>query len=458
MGKQGFMKKMRILLVSANRFKTPYPVYPLGIAYISTYLKKQLPQHEFRIFDFLENTTENFVVELEAFDPDYIGISLRNIDNVNFYESESFINGYRSVIQAARKYSKAKIITGGSGFSLFPEKLFNLLQPDFGIVGEGEQAIAELITNLENGKSVTSIEGLVCRDQDKVVINQRHHFLQSLELEFEPGLMEFYWQHSGMLNIQTKRGCPYHCIYCTYPLIEGNQVRTLDTEKIVETLKKISAEKNINYVFFTDSVFNISNSYNIELAERIIQSGINIHWGAYFSPHLLDERQLALFQKAGLTHVEFGTESLSDAQLKNYGKQFTFEEVLEKSELCNRLRVFFCHSMILGGYGETEDTLTETFENSKKIRNTVFFPFIGMRIYPGTPLHRIAIAEGMFTEKDELLEPVYYLSKNIDISLLKEKAKNSGRNWIFPDEELSPVLTKMRERNKKGPLWHHLRT
>ncbi|MCK9616490.1 MAG: radical SAM protein [Lentimicrobiaceae bacterium] len=448
----------KLLLVSANRFNIPYPVYPLGISYLATHLKKTFPGLQLRFFDCFNRTNEDLISEITSFQPHYIGVSLRNIDNVNFYESESFISTYRSLFEIIRRHSRAKLIAGGSAFSLFPKKLFQLLQPDFGIVGEGEQSFAKLIECLNLGRDYTTIEGLVYANEYAVTINPRSNFLRCPDLEFESDWLSYYWQHSGMLNIQTKRGCPYHCIYCTYPLIEGSEVRTLDADKIVDTLQWLTNEKNISYVFFTDSVFNISNPFNTILAEKIIQSGIKINWGAYFSPHLLDETLLSLFQRAGLTHVEFGTESLSDKQLENYGKHFTFDEVLEKSELCNRFRVFFCHSMILGGYGETEETLAETFENSKKIKNTVFFPFIGMRIYPGTPLHRIALTEGTLDKNDSLLEPAYYISKNIDLTTLKEKAKNSGRNWIFPDEELSPILSRMRERNKKGPLWHHLRT
>ncbi len=85
-------------------------------------------------------------------------------------------------------------------------------------------------------------------------------------------------------------------------------------------------------------------------------------------------------------HIEFGTDSLSDTTLKNYGKPFTVADILEASKICNRLKIHCAHFLILGGYGETEDTLNETFENSKKIERTVFFPFVGMRIYPGTKL------------------------------------------------------------------------
>ena len=83
-------------------------------------------------------------------------------------------------------------------------------------------------------------------------------------------------------------------IYCTYPLIEGSQVRTLDPERIIETLSDLYYNRKIDYVFFTDSVFNINNEFNRILAEKMINSGMKMKWGAYFSPHNLDEELLHL--------------------------------------------------------------------------------------------------------------------------------------------------------------------
>jgi len=278
-----------------------------------------------------------------------------------------------------------------------------------------------------------------------------------MDLSFDNDLLDFYWGKSGMLNIQTKRGCPHKCIYCTYPLIEGSKVRTLDADNIVETLTDLYFNKDINYVFFTDSVFNISNPFNIELAEKILKKGLKIKWGAYFSPHDLDKPTLQLFADAGLTHIEFGTESLSDTTLKNYGKHFTVQEAVDISNLCNELNIYFSHFLILGGYGETEETINEGFENSKRFDNTVFFPYIGMRIYPGTRLQEYAIQEGVIRADDDLLEPAYYLASGINYDTLKERADKTGRRFVFPDEDVVTVMNKMRDRNRKGMLWHHLK-
>lgn len=278
-----------------------------------------------------------------------------------------------------------------------------------------------------------------------------------LDLSFDNEILDFYWKKSGMLNIQTKRGCPYKCIYCTYPLIEGSKVRTLNADKIIETLSELYFNKNINYVFFTDSVFNINDSFNIELAEKILKKGLKIKWGAYFSPHGLDKQMLQLYASAGLTHIEFGTESLSDTTLKNYGKHFTVQEIINISNLCNDIGIYFSHFLILCGYGETEKTIDEGFENAKHFNNTVFFPYIGMRIYPGTRLQELSINDGVILPEDNLLDPVYYLAKGINYGTLKERADLTGRRFVFPDEDVMTAMTKMRARKRKGMLWHHLK-
>jgi radical SAM superfamily enzyme YgiQ (UPF0313 family) len=447
-----------ILLISANAYSTPYPVYPLGVSYLLTYLKSRLPDHSFQLFDFNRQSLQDLKELLKSRNFGIIGISLRNIDDNNIYEQNSFISWYKQVMEVVWENSSAKVVVGGPGFSIFPELIFNTLNPDFGVKGEGEEAFLQLIGSIENNSDFEEIEGLVFRTPgNEIKVNPRTHYLNSLELTFDKDLVDYYWNMSGMLNIQTKRGCPYNCIFCSYPVIEGRKIRTLNAELIVNTLKELYFNLGISYVFFTDSVFNISKEYNRELAEKIIGSGVKMDWGAYFSPHNLTREDLALYKKAGLTHIEFGTESFSDRQLSNYRKHFKFEEVLEISNISSDLGIFFAHFLILGGYGETEQSLEETFENCRKIPRSVNFPYIGMRIYPHTELFDIAVREGRIKGISDLLDPVYYISSAVNIDTLKERASATGKKWIFPDFDDKGMMDKFRSRKIRGPLWEFLR-
>lgn len=468
-----------IALVSANRHQEPYPVYPLGLSYLISYLQVHLPEgYEIKPFDFNLETCESYARFLEAHDYLLVGVSLRNFDDSTHAADENmFIAHYREIMRLTRIYSRAPVVLGGAGFSVFPELLFGDLRPDYGIKGEGEEALCRLILALDTGDNPVAIPRLAWRDTDgRFRLNLpgvadtastsdatdlhgdvEAMYISAPVLHVENDWAAYYWKKSGMLNIQTKRGCPYRCIFCSYPLIDGRRVRTLDAAMVVANIEELYFTKGISYLFFTDSIFNIHREYNEELARRLIESKADIEWGAYFSPNNLTLDDLTLYQQSGLTHVEFGSDSLSDRQLENYRKQFRFADIHRQSLYCSQLGIFYAHFLILGGYGETEETLDETFAHSSELGLTVYFPYIGMRVYPDTQLCDIALREGLIRAKEELIHPVYYVSDRIDVSSIEARARATGQRWIFTGDEKSPMMQRLRLRGKTGPLWEFLR-
>lgn len=450
--------ELKIALLSVNRHKVPYPVYPLGASYLASYLREREASWVVKIFDMNISDYDACVNDILEFKPDYTGVSLRNIDDVNFYNRENFIFEYRNLVADLRKKTDTKIVLGGAGFSLYPELLYDFIKPDYALIGEGEKSFYSLICSVENSTDVENVGGLLCKNDNMSIKTERHtpERCYDFPLKYDADIVPYYWKHSGMMNIQTKRGCPYGCIYCTYPVIEGRNVRTHSIDRIIETMESLKIDHKVNYLFFTDSVFNINNEYNCLLAEEMIKRNVGMKWGAYFSPNNVDRDMLKLFKESGLTHIEFGTESISDHVLEKYGKKFTVSDILSTSKMCNELDIYFAHFLILGGYGESDETADETFENSKLIENTIFFPFVGMRIYPGTGLQQIAVRQGIISEDDLLIDPVYYLSEDVNIDTLKSRAKSTGKKWFFPDEDFSEQIMKMRKRNRKGVLWEYL--
>ena len=344
----------RILLVSANRHRSPYPVYPIGLSYLQSYLSSRIPGYEIRIFDLNLHSLEELSQELVSFAPRYIGLSIRNVDGCDSFDQTSFIPGYQEITDHVRASFHGPLIIGGAGFSIYPEPLFDILKPDYGIAGEGEISFYELIMALDSGGDPSQVEGVIMRKDGVLCRRERTRFLSTLSLDFDEECTNYYWEHSGMLNMQTKRGCPCKCMFCSYPVIDGRKVRVLDPDQVVDNLSRLYREKGIDYVFFTDSIFNISPEYNRILCEKLIRSGLNIRWNAYFAPGHILEEDMALFRRAGLTHIEFGTDSMSDTQLKNYRKFFNCDDIYRSSELCLKHGVHYAHFLILGGYGETE--------------------------------------------------------------------------------------------------------
>lgn len=453
------MSRQKILFVSANQYRSPYPVYPIGISYLTTFLEKELPEYDIRTIDFNLHDIKRYIQTLQNYQPHYIGFSLRNIDDVDSSNIKDFTSAYKESIQIARENSNSVIIIGGSGYSIFPEILFNDLEPDFAVVGEGEESLYNLVKCIDENRDYSQIEGLVYRLNGELVTNRRKNYFFDPALKFDNNLIDYYWKNSGMLNIQTKRGCPLDCIYCTYPLIEGRKIRPLNSDNIVEALSYLYEKHGIDYIFFTDSVFNLNREHNLEIAEKIIRSGIRIRWGGYFYPGGMDEEYLKILKRSGLTHIEFGTESISDKTLENYGKHFTVKDILESSALCHKLEIYQAHFIILAGYGETDGSVNETFRNSSRINKTVFFPYVGMRIYPGTRLYDYAMRDGKIKPTDPLLESRYFISDQVDLKSIKDRAKTTGKNWVFPDQDNTEIIRKLRIlKNKKGPLWEYLIT
>lgn len=448
---------MKILLISANTYAVPYKVYPLGVSYLKTFINDHYADWEVSLYDFNFGSYTDLEQYLKSNSFDLIGLSLRNSDDVNYYAKESFIQHYKNICAVIRQESKAPLVAGGPCISIFPEVLLDELQVDYVIPGEGEKTICELILSIKNKTSIDNIEGLMYKDVHGAChFTKRTHFASNLNVRFDSDLAKFYLNEGGMLNIQTKRGCPFHCIYCTYPIVDGREVRTLDTQLIVENMKELVQFDKNNYLFFTDSVFNICEEYNDELAHRIIENNVRIKWGAYFAPRNFKKERIELYKKAGLTHIEFGTDSFSNQQLKNYQKSFTFEEVKHATQICNEVGVFHSHFLIIGGVGETNETFEETIRNSEQLENTIIFPFIGMRIYPNTKLYEVAFQENKISE-GSILQPTYYISDKIDINSLKEKTKHCKNRWIYPDAEKNPIVDRLREKHRRGPLWEYLK-
>lgn len=449
----------KIGFISANNFKDPYPVYPIGVSYLLTYLERNMPDCSCNLFDFnVDGNYDELKVWCEKGRFDVIAISLRNIDDNNILSDNCFINHYEKIVRTLRSVTDVKIIVGGAGFSIFPELILERLQVDFGIKGEGEESLCQLIRAIVNNDDWHGIEGLVYRDEnDRIIVNARNRFVKSPCLRMNPDTVQYYYEKSGMLNVQTKRGCPFNCIYCSYPIIDGKKVRTLDSATVVDNIREMNEKFGIDYLFFTDSVFNIDREYNEDLCNRIIESGLKIHWGAYFSPRNLTEEDLALYQKSGLTHIEWGTDTLADRTLETYGKGITWEQIRKTSRWASDLGVFYAHFMILGGYGETDETLRQTFDRSRELGFTVFFPYIGMRIYPNTELYDISLKEGVISGAEELVEPKYYISGNVNLENVKEMAKASGQKWVFPGDGNEDLIERFRAKKRRGPLWEYLR-
>ncbi len=448
------MKK--ILLVNPNTYSNPYPVFPLGLSYVEGALQEAGFDTQF--FDLNLDKGDLLEKSLSAYQPDFIGISLRNVDDVQIGKREFFVDKIRELIIRIRLVSKSRIVLGGSGFSILPREIYELCEPDFGIAGEGEHVFTMLI----NEVNYKSIPGLVYRSEKGIVVNQVRLLGKG---DFNAPkrrsrILDYFLQDGGMVNIQTQRGCPLRCCYCTYPVIEGRQYRRRSGQSIAEEMLDLK-KRGAKYVFFVDSVFNTSQAHVRQICEALIEVGSPLSWGCFIRPKGLSVELVSLMQKAGLTHIEFGSDSLNTEILKHYGKGFTFEDIVESSNIVREVGVYFCHFLIFGGPGETEASMDVSFENSNKIPEALFFPTIGMRVYPQTHLQKVSETVPGIESTPSLLQPTYFLASGLDQALLERKILEYSKlspAWVDVQHstEFDALAKRLRERGVVGPLWNYL--
>ena len=211
----------------------------------------------------------------------------------------------------------------------------------------------------------------------------------------------------------------------------------------------------------TDSAFNASYEHSLQVARAFIDQRITIPWGGFFAPTIPPDGYFRQLADAGLTHVEFGTESMCDAMLSNLRKPFASADVFAAHRQALAAGLHVAHYFLLGGPGENQDTLQMTLEGADRLSQAVFFFFCGIRIYPHTALYDTAVREGQIQASQNLIEPVFYRSPFIsDVEIVRRvETHAAGRiNWLIGagESKATRILPRLYERGHTGPLWEYL--
>lgn len=444
---------MKVLLISTNTVTEPYPVYPIGLDYVINAIS---PSHQVKTIDTNEVKELNALARfLSQYVPDIIGLSIRNVDTTDETNVKTFLGEIRELIAVIREHSEGLIVLGGSGFTILPGEFMSRLDADFGIIGEGER-LQLLLQALERNECVDGIPGIITR-------NSPVRFIEPWSQSFGRGVLpdhsylSFYLKRGGMLNLQTKRGCPFRCIYCTYPHIEGRQFRFVEPVEVADTARMLQ-DAGARYLYMTDSTFNGSYEHSLNVAAALRKARISIPWGGFFTPTAPPPDYYQILADAGLMHVEFGTESLSDTVLASYGKPFVADDVIASHGGALAAGLHVAHYLMIGGPGENEETLKKTLISADRLEKTALFVFSGIRIYPHTALYNLAIKEGRIEPHHDFLEPVFYwspaLSRETALGLLRNHI-GSRTNWVIGSgsQQMFKIIERLHARGHVGPLW-----
>ena len=441
----------RVLLVSTNRERQPYPVVPNGLACVASAL--DAAGHRVRFLDlcFSRDPIAAARAAVAGFRPDIIGVSVRNIDNSDAIALRHYTPEARGVLSALRQAApEARVIAGGAAFGVAPEALFRDLGVDYAVAGDGERASVALVNALTSGEAIEALPGLV-RDRNGTVSFTPPGEDADLDSLPAPALHRWidlarYQRHGATIPIQTKRGCVYKCVYCTYRNVEGWGYRTRDPELVADEIEELKIKAGVRHFDFVDSTFNSPPGHAIQVCEAIIRRKLGVQLDTTnFTPATASSELLGAMKAAGFRSLGITAESASDAVLAKLEKGFTAAKVREVAERVEKHGIRTLWIFLVGGPGETTRTLEETlaFAAWRLERGDAVYLTVGLRIYPGTTLHRIAIGEGVVPSDSTLLDPAFYFSSALDfdatVARLKRFASHHPR-FMFSADSRSVVL------------------
>lgn len=447
----------RTLIVVANREQFPEPAFPLGALYVAGAV--EAAGGRARVFDagLHRRPLAALRAELAALKPDAIGLSLRNADNAAWPCTRAYADWYACVVATVREAApKARLVLGGPAFSIFPRELRRALLVRDGVVGDGEPAAAALCRGtLPTGIVESPLEDLtgVCLPAD-------------LTASFR-GAGDY-----RTAGVQTARGCPHRCLYCTYPGLEGARLRRRPPEAVVDEMERLRRELGIAEQFIVDSSFNADEEHMTavcdELRRRRSRPGAplaDVSFSCYLEPRFGDAAVGNLLREAGCTSVDFGVDSAAEALLTGLGKSFTVADLRAATVAAKAAGLDVCHSLLFGAPGETPETVDETVRVTDELAPTAVVAMVGLRIYPGTRLADLARSAGLIGERQPLLEPRFYAAglhagdPRVDWLPRQVAAAARGRrSWFLPGARdwsaaWGPRL--LRRLGKPGPLWRN---
>jgi radical SAM superfamily enzyme YgiQ (UPF0313 family) len=412
-----------LTLININRMRPP--IAPVGVDYVASAVRRQ--GYEVEVLDLcLVDDPEAAMADYFASrQPALVGISLRNVDDCFWPSGAWFIPQLTKTIGTLRRLCPAPILLGGVGFSIFPQEILAETQADYGIRGDGEQAVVALLRELSDGQHLERVPGLVWRSGDGFHVNPPA-WPSPLTV---PSARDFidnatYFRLGGQIGVETKRGCHRACIYCADPVAKGAAARLRNPSEVADEFESLVAQ-GVDVFHLCDSEFNVPEDHARAVCDELIRRrlGDRIRWYTYmavvpFGPELADR-----MRRAGCVGINFTSDAANAAMLRTYRQPHRQEDMAQAVRLCRQHGMAVMLDLLLGGPGETPETAAESIRFFKQIDPDCAGASLGIRLYPTIEVTRLIAAEcplethpGIrrhYSGPIDLLRPTFYIAPTL---------------------------------------------
>jgi radical SAM superfamily enzyme YgiQ (UPF0313 family) len=367
--------------VVEQKVMRPYP--PLGILSISAYLEKNAWDHE--VFDGTFSTQEKLFNLIRENKPAYIGFYVNFLVRQKVLETITFIK---------KNTPETTIIIGGPDAKFHAE---NYLEngADFIVMGEGEETLFSLLDHLQNGKEPVNNPGIAYKLNNKFYINPLRELIKDIDalpvpnrkkIDIQKYLSTWKTHHGySSLTINTQRGCPYTCKWCSHA-VYGDTYRRRSPGTVVQELKQLIIEYNPDRFWFVDDVFTMSKKWLAEFKEELIKQQVRIKYECITRADKMDEEIISLLKATGCELVWIGAESGSQKMLDLMDRRVLAEQVREMIKLSKRQNIETGTFVMLGYPGEKKHDILETIKHLKDCNPDFFtinkaYPIKGTGLY-----------------------------------------------------------------------------
>jgi anaerobic magnesium-protoporphyrin IX monomethyl ester cyclase len=307
-------------------------------------------------------------------------------------------------------HPEAVVTLGGAGFSMFAREIMERIpEIGVGVYLEGDESFPELLNNFANPES---IKGIFLRKGGQIAFTGDRPFPDVEKLRFPRldlfDLKKYHHPPYTGIAIQTKRGCSFACAYCSYPFLNGTEIRKKTPKQVVDEIECLVTRFGIKLFMFADSIFNFPKGHAEDICREMIRRRIKAEWSAYFDIKGFSEELLALAAKAGCINFAFSPDAASDDSLKALGKGISERDILGIIRMLHRkckVRVefnLFCTPPRQDVFGFFKTLLFFLRVNllfmGKGVVNLGW-----IRIEPGTKIYEIAVKEGALSKEARLL-------------------------------------------------------
>jgi len=400
---------LKVFLLQSYLGRAEKPIYPLGLACLGACL----PDYDVRAFD--PNVSADpygeLAQRLEQFQPDVVGVSLRNIDTTQYRDPFLYITALRPTLDVILKRApNARRIIGGSGFSLFaPAIMQRFPEFDFGVLLEAEASFPALLAQSDRPQAVP---GIFYRADGRVQLSsppQLPDFDALPSPRWDIVDIKPYSHLLDAFGVQAKRGCGLRCAYCTYFFLNGSHYRLRSPEKIVAEIADLKNRFGVKTFIFVDSIFNIPLQHAEAICRELIRQKANIPWSAWYNERVFTSDFYQLAREAGCRHFSFSPDAYSDRALNMLQKDLRVKDIKKVFDIaCQADGADFGWNFFVNPPGQTYADFFRLMlfwlKTRIYLRGRLYgFGLGNIRIEPDTAMHRLALEQGVINHGTDLL-------------------------------------------------------